>query len=149
MTTPDPMRPDRRAPHDLTGEEQAVAAWFARLERAEAPAGLRSRILAAARASTETVPSEASRPGRGRLLAFPFGRWGVASAAALLLALGAAVAVELSDPGVPSRMDPHDAARAAADLAISEDESLALYHGVEMFDEVGLAPGELIADWGR
>jgi len=26
---------------------------------------------------------------------------------------------------------------------------MALFHDVETFDDVGLAPGRLIADWGR
>lgn len=142
-------RPDAEATHpgadatpagaapDLTQAEHGVAAWFGRLERVEAPEGLRTRVLAAA-----TVPA-------GRLLRFPMGRWGVASAALLLLALGAAITIEMTDPVMPVRSDPHVAKRAAADLKIAEDDTLALYHGVETFDEVGLAPGELIADWGR
>ncbi|MDF1701281.1 MAG: hypothetical protein P1V36_09010 [Planctomycetota bacterium] len=130
-----------RVPCDLEPQEAEVGAWFARLDRVDAPEGLRHRVLAEG-ASAPTPPA-------GRLLRFPLGAWGLASAALLLLALGAAIAVELSDPVPAAPVDSHAAARAAADLAISEDDTLALYHGVETFDEVGMAPGELIADWGR
>ena len=122
---------------DLQGDEADLAAWFSHLARVDAPEGLRARVLAA-------KPAPA-----GRLLHFPLGAWGLASAAVLLLALGAAVFIELTEPVAEPGMHPQDAARAAADLAISEDDTLALYHGVEVFDEVGMAPGELIADWGR
>lgn len=134
---------------DLTEDELGVAAWFEHLARVDAPEGLKARILGG-RAVERATPAKA-----GRVLAFPLGRWGVASAALLLLALGAAVAVELIDPVDPAQpaVDAHAAAQARADEAlkqtIHEDENLALYHGVETFDEVGLAPGELIADWGR
>ena len=136
----------KRAP-DLQGSEEGVAAWFGQLERVEAPEGLRSRVLACAASDAGSAPA-------GRLLRFPLGRfpmgkWGVASAAVLLLALGAAIAIELGNPIPEPGMDAHAAAQAAIDLRISEDDSLALYHGVETFDEVGMAPGELIADWGR
>ena len=148
--------PDADRASDLAEGELGVAAWFDHLARVDAPEGLRSRILAA---------SAASVPPAGRLLRLPLGRvpfgaWGLASAALLLLALGAAVAVELFDP-VQAPAAPVDAraeARAAADRALAQrirnpaaqqDDNLALYHGVETFDEVGLAPGELIADWGR
>ncbi|MDA1193654.1 MAG: hypothetical protein O2894_00560 [Planctomycetota bacterium] len=80
----------------------------------------------------------------------PFGAWGLASAAALLLALGAAVTLELTEtPGSASAPISADLRPLAGDYSITEDATLALYHGVETFDEVGLAPGELIADWGR
>ena len=82
---------------------------------------------------------------------FPLGGWGVASAAVLLLALGIATAVELgTDSPVLS-----DTSHAASDLiasdsmVVTDDPTLAQFHELEVFDQVGLAPGELIADWSR
>ena len=134
MTNHDPAD----LPSDLSDGEADVAAWFGRLERVEAPEGLRTRVLEKA----------AAKPA-GRLLQFPLGRWGVASAALLLVALGAAVAIELTDPIQAPAAADGSAFKARATVDITEDDSLALYHSVETFDEVGLAPGELIADWGR
>jgi hypothetical protein len=125
---------------DLAPEEEGVAAWFRALERVDPPASLRHRVLAAS----------ARRPSRsGTLLrAFPLGAWGLATAATLLLAVGAIVAVELTTPA-PELPGPRRAAGPAVSLIVESDPTLALFHGLETFDEVGLAPGELIADWGR
>jgi len=78
------------------------------------------------------------------------GGWGLATAALLLLALGAVAWVEATDttsglPGqdAPSAMQPIDA------LVIVEDPTMPLFHELETFDEVGLGPDELIADWSR
>ncbi len=139
---PSSQPPSSHRAHDLGAEEAGVAQWFAQLERVEAPAGLRMRILEAHAAGAHKQPA-------GRLLRVPFGGWGLASAALLLLALGAAAVLELSDPVAPVPPAGAKAARAADDLLISEDATLALFHGVEMFDEVGMAPGDVIADWGR
>ncbi len=138
----DPRMPRDARPSDISDAEADVSAWFGHLERVEAPAGLRRRVL-------DAGASEAAPAGAGKLLRFPLGAWGIASAALVLLALGAAFTVELLDPvaaPVPA------AAERPADgglLPVREDESLALYHGVEVFDEVGLAPGDVIADWSR
>jgi len=82
---------------------------------------------------------------------WPLGAWGLASAALVLVALGAAIWVEMSDGAVRSPAAPTVATGTGASpsIRIVEDPSMALFHDVETFDEVGLLRGEVIADWGR
>jgi hypothetical protein len=135
---------------DADPGEAGLAGWFRHLPRVDAPTGLRDRVLGA-------VGPTAPARGRGdlRLLsprAWPFGAWGMASAALLLLSLGAAVVVELSAPlpaPAAAPVAPAAAPGRSAHLRVTEDSTLTLFHDVETFDEVGLAPGDLIADWGR
>jgi len=87
---------------------------------------------------------------RPRFWRVPLGAWGAASAALLLLALGIATAIELSHPVVVRGPANRPAASAEMDaMTIVDDSRLALFHDVETFDDVGMAPGRLIADWGR
>lgn len=134
----EPLSEGRRAP-DLDPSEEAVAARFAALTRHQAPTAVRSALHA-------QRESAARRPGH--LLRFPLGAWGVASAALLLLALGGAAYVEISNPvTISAPLTSSD--DGVADLTIVEDGRLAMFHAVETFDDVGLPPGRLIADWGR
>lgn len=148
----------RRAP-DLDASEASVAAWFSALDRPEAPAALRAAVLASVPgADSGGVP--ARRPV-GRLVRmfspsvfsparFPLGGWGLATAALLLVAFGAVAWVEATDtmPGVPGQDGP-SATQPVDSLVIVEDPTMPLFHDLETFDEVGLAPDELIADWSR
>lgn len=129
-----PLRSQR--PKDLQPFEEGVAGSFDALERHDAPPAVR-RALTAAR----PIPA-------GHLLRVPLGAWGLASAALLLLALGGAIYVELSDP-IGAAASGGTATTGVEDLTIVEDSRMALFHDVETFDDVGLAPGRLIADWGR
>ncbi len=131
-----------RRPSDLEPHEMGVAAWFEKLERPDAPLG----VLSSIRSRTAPNRLEASRGGLLRLI--PLGAWGVASAALLFLALGAAAYVELSDP-VATPAPISAAASSMEDLTIVDDSRMTLFHEVETFDDVGLAHGHLIADWGR
>ena len=121
--------------------EADLVRWFAHLERHDAPVALRGRVLAAARGQAPLT----------LLQRVPLGAWGLASAALLLLALGTAVGIELATPALPGA--PALAAPGNRDVAgqvrIREDATLTLFHDVESFDDVGLAAGELLADWGR
>lgn len=139
----------RRQARDLAIGERGVAAWVHSLERHDAPAELRAQIL---EGGHDLEEAGAGRPAGRLLQLFPLGGWGLASAALLLFALGTATWVEISDAqAVPpaSAQGGAVAADAAAPVSIIEDPSMALFHDVEIFDEVGLARGELIADWGR
>jgi hypothetical protein len=136
--TPGPRRIGRSA-LDIEDGERDVAAWFAWLERAPAPRGLRALLA--------TAPHAAARAAwTGR---FPLGAWGLASAALLLLALGVGTTIELAMPPSPRPGTAAASTDAMTRVVIVEDPTMALFHDVETFDEVGLAPGELIADWGR
>ena len=142
-----------RVASDLTPGEDGVAAWFQGLPRPEAPAALRRQILERSAAARVSAAEGAIREGAGagRLLRmFPLGAWGVATAALVLVALGAAVAVEVLDPVTPAPT-PHarQAVSPASSLVLVEDPTMALFHDLATFDEVGRAPGELIADWQR
>ena len=146
----------RRIPSDLQAEEHGVATWCRTFARPDAPPALRRAVLADA-ALSEPALSEPAPAGR-LLSMFPLGGWGLASAALLLVALGTATLVELRDGGrqAGSPLDGlaasdgsalHEASPQA--VRIVEDPSMALFHDVETFDEVGLVRGEVIADWGR
>ena len=124
----------RRAP-DLGEFEEALASRFGELARHAAPSAVRQALVC-------------NRPVRGpRVLRFvPLGAWGLASAALVLLALGAAVFIEVS---TPMARDASAVFSPIGHLTIVEDSRLALFHKVETFDDVGLAPGRVLADWGR
>lgn len=129
-----------RRPSDLEPHEMGVAAWFEKLERPDAPLGVLSSIRSG------MVRPEATRGGVLRLI--PLGAWGLASAALLFVALGTAAYVELSDP-VSAPAPISATASSMEDLTIVDDSRMTLFHEVETFDDVGLAHGHLIADWGR
>ena len=144
----------RRA-SDLDVSEASVAAWFAVLERPEAPAALRAAVL------TSTPGKGPARRPAGRLVRmfspsvlsparFPLGGWGLATAALLLLTFGAVAWVEATDtlPGLPDQ-DAPSATQPVDALVIVEDPTMPLFHDLETFDEVGLGPDEMIADWSR
>ena len=138
------LQPSGSAP-DLTASEADLAVWFSGLERLEAPGYLRTRIVASVEAG-----QEADRAPAGRLVRmFPLGAWGLATAALLLLAIGTVATVELgTDLAEPAAVGTRTAGPGAP-LVIVEDPTLAIFHEIETFDEVGLAPDELIADWQR
>lgn len=138
-----------RAPSDLRSDEAGVAGWFRLLKRHETPVGVRREALAAEAFGGATA---AGRPSGRLLQLFPLGGWGLATAALLLLALGTATAVELSDgPQAAPTVAPSSGLveTAGAHVQIVEDPSMALFHDVETFDDLGLARGEVIAEWGR
>ncbi len=125
---------------DLEPHELGLARRFEALTRHDAPGAVRDALRA--------EPSREAAQ-RGRVLRLvPLGGWGLASAALLLLAIGAAAFVELTDPITPATQVAAGEGE-VQDLTIVEDARLALFHAVETFDDVGLAPGSLIADWGR
>ncbi len=128
----------RRAP-DLEPDEQGVADWFQSLDRHDAPSGMRARVL-----------EPRSQPA-GRLLRMvPFGAWGIASAALVLVAVGAAVTVELTNP-VTAPVHAYETGTTLErdSLIVRTDPAMGDYHKFEIFDEVGLPTGEVIAGWGR
>jgi hypothetical protein len=141
----------KQAP-DLALDERAVAGWFAAVGRPDAPAALRARVLAPPSVPTAGrllhLPSLVLGRALGRR--GPLGRWGMATAALVLVALGAALAIETLDPVQPGP-DPATRiqGRSGRSLVIVEDPTMALFHDLATFDEVGRASDELIADWQR
>lgn len=133
-----------RTPRDLDPAEQVVADWFSTLDRNDAPDGLRRAVVAGA-------GGKAARPA-GRLLRMvPFGAWGIASAALVLLAVGAAVTVELATPAAaPAGYEGTTWVERHSPI-VRNDPAMSLFHGrYEIFDEIGLPQGEVIAaGWGR
>jgi len=137
----DPAPRSRRA-RDLEPFEEALAERFTGLVRHPAPPALRRAVFDGVGAACE---SGTAARGGWLLRHVPLGAWGLASAALLLLALGTAVFVEWNAP-IPTHGSNDASIR---NLTIVEDSRLALFHAVETFDDVGLARGHVIADWGR
>ena len=134
-----------RRPRDLASEEQAVSDWFQNLDRSDAPSALRAAVL-----ESRPAAHPRRRKPAGRLLQMvPFGGWGIASAALVLAALGAAVTVELTTPVEPPVLTYEAAGNLGESLIVRTDPAMSLYHGLEIFDGVGLPQGEVIAGWGR
>ena len=134
-------------PSDLESTEASVALWFKSLERRTPDASLRESVLT----GEPGVRQPGVRQPAGRLLRmFPLGAWGVATAALLLVALGAGLAVETFDPVSPAPAPSAErAGRPAKSMVIVEDPTMALFHDLATFDEVGRDQDELIADWQR
>ena len=125
-------------PEDLTPQEMGVSAWFDTLERRDAPAALRARVL------------DGPKPQGKLLRMFPMGAWGVATAALVLVALGAAVSVELLDPVEPTQAPTAQRpAQPARSMTLVEDPTMALFHDLATFEDVGKKPDSIIADWQR
>jgi len=96
-----PSAAGRRRAVDLETSESAVAAAFGALPRPDAPEAVWQTIeRAVGRQAVGGIARAERRPAWSPFRHVPFGRWGVASAALLLFALGVATAVELSHPVV-------------------------------------------------